>query len=163
MFVVATAPLAGSGHVNCSPKGGDSFHILGPNEVAYADRTGSGLETVAHLLENGRIVLMFCAFEGSPKIVRLHRRGEVIELGMMGFDELKERFSGLVGLRDFIRVTVERMADSCGYAVPLYDFIQPRDVLGLKCEKLGPDGLADFRRQKNVRSIDGLVGLKNPG
>lgn len=159
MFVVATAPLAASGHVNCSPKGGDTFRVLGPRAVAYADLTGSGIETVAHLRENGRIVVMFCAYEGAPKIVRLHGRGEVVEPGTAGFDELRARFPALVGLRTIIRIMVTRIADSCGYAVPLYDFVQPRDVLDKLGEKLGPDGLAEYRGRKNRESIDGLPGL----
>ncbi|MBP6507418.1 MAG: pyridoxamine 5'-phosphate oxidase family protein [Opitutaceae bacterium] len=163
MFVVATAPLGANGHVNCSPKGGDTFRILGPHEVAYADLTGSGIETVAHLRENGRIVLMFCAFTGAPKIVRLHGRGEVLEPGEAEFDALREKFPALVGLRTIIRIKVERVADSCGYAVPLYDFVQPRDVLDKLGEKLGPAGLADYRRRRNTASIDGLPGLRNAG
>jgi hypothetical protein len=99
MFVVATAPLAVTGHVNWSPKGGDSFRGLGPCEVAYADLTGSGIETVAQLRENGRIVLMFCAYEGAPKIGWLHGRGEVVEPGDAGFEKLQGKFPVLVGLR----------------------------------------------------------------
>jgi len=160
MFVVGTAPLASEGHINCSPKGGDTFRVLGPREVAYADLTGSGIETVAHLRENGRIVVMFCAYEGAPKIVRLHGQGEVIEPGMPAFDELRTKFPALIGLRTIIRITVTRIADSCGYAVPLYDFVEPRDVLDKLGEKLGPDGLAEYRGRKNRASIDGLPGLR---
>lgn len=163
MFMVATAPLAANGHVNCSPKGGDTFRILGPHEVAYADLTGSGIETVAHLRENGRIVLMFCAFAGAPKVIRLHGRGEVLEPGGAEFAALREKFPALVGVRTIIRVKVERVADSCGYAVPLYDFVQPRDVLDQLGEKLGPAGLADYRRRRNATSIDGLPGLPGAG
>ncbi len=159
MFVVGTAPLAADGHVNCSPKGGDTFRVLGPREVAYADLTGSGIETVAHLRENGRIVVMFCAYEGAPKIVRLHGRGEVLEPGAAGFAELQAKFPALIGLRTIIRITVTRIADSCGYAVPFYDFVKPRDVLDKLGEKLGPDGLAEYRGRKNRESIDGLPGL----
>jgi hypothetical protein len=92
VFFVATAPLAESGLLNLSPKRLDSFAILGPREVAYLDFHGSGIETVAHLRENGRIVLMFCAFEGPPNIVRLHGRGAALEPGDPGFAELRERF-----------------------------------------------------------------------
>lgn len=159
MFVVATAPLAANGHVNCSPKGGDTFRLLGPREVAYADLTGSGIETVAHLRENGRIVLMFCAFAGAPKIIRLHGQGEVLAPGDAAFEVLRTKFPPLVGLRTIIRVKVTRVADSCGYAVPRFDFVQPRDGLDKLGEKLGPAGLADYRRRRNATSIDGLPGL----
>ncbi len=159
MFFVSTAPLAANGHVNCSPKGGDSFCVLGPHEVAYADLTGSGIETVAHLRENGRIVVMFCAFEGGPNIVRLHGQGEVITPSHPDFSELEKRFPPQVGLRTIIRIKVSRVADSCGYAVPFYDFVAHRDVLDKLGEKLGPEGLAEYRSRKNVTSIDGLPGL----
>lgn len=159
VFFVGTAPLAANGHVNCSPKGGDSFIVLGPHEVAYADLTGSGIETVAHLRENGRIVVMFCAFEGGPKIIRLHGHGEAITPDHAEFAVLEKRFPPQIGLRTIIRVKVTRIADSCGYAVPFYDFVAPRDVLDNLGEKLGPDGLAEYRSRKNGTSIDGLPGL----
>ncbi len=159
LFFVATAPLAADGHVNCSPKGGDTFRVLGPHEVAYADLTGSGIETVAHLRENGRIVVMFCAFFGAPKIVRLHGQGEVLEPGAEGFEQVRAQFGELPGLRSFIRIRVTRVADSCGYAVPFYDFVAPREVLDNLAAKLGPEGLADYRARRNRQSIDGLPGL----
>lgn len=160
MFFVATAPLAGEGHVNCSPKGGDTFRILGPREVVYADLSGSGAETAAHLRENGRIVIMFCAFTGGPKVARLHGRGSVIELHDPGFSEMRSRFGELKGLRALIHIDVTRISDSCGYAVPLYDFVAPRDVLDKWCDAKGPTGLVDYRAQKNRVSIDGLPALK---
>jgi hypothetical protein len=160
VFFVATAPLASDLHLNCSPKGGDTFQIIGPHEVAYSDLTGSGIETVAHIGESGRIVLMFCAFDGGPKIVRLHGQGEVFEPGDQTFAELKSYFPELIGLRAIVRVHVNRIADSCGFAVPLYDFVAPRDVLDNYSEKLGPKGLAEYRAKKNRFSIDGLPGLK---
>ena len=159
MFFVATAPLAADGHVNCSPKGGDTFRILGPHEAAYADLTGSGIETVAHLQENGRIVVMFCAFNGPPKIVRLHGRGEVIRPGTAEFARLRAHYGDLVGLRAIIRIDVTRVSDSCGYAVPCYDFVAPRTVLDDFGHKLGPEGLAEYRARKNRTSVDGLPGM----
>ncbi|MFI5357651.1 MAG: pyridoxamine 5'-phosphate oxidase family protein [Opitutales bacterium] len=159
IFFVATAPLAADGHVNCSPKGGDTFRVLGPREAAYADLTGSGIETVAHLRENGRIVLMFCALAGPPKIVRLHGRGEAVAPGTAEFDRLRAEFPPLTGLRAIIRVRVERVSDSCGYAVPFHDYVGPREALDQWAEKRGPDGLAAYRREKNARSIDDLPGL----
>lgn len=159
VFFVATAPLAAEGHVNCSPKGGDTFRVLGPREVAYADLTGSGIETVSHLRENGRVVLMFCAFTGAPKILRLHGRGEVVRPEEPEFAGLRAHFPALIGLRAIIRVDVTRVADSCGFAVPVYDFVAPRDILDQHATKLGPTGLTDYRAKRNAVSIDGLPGL----
>lgn len=159
LFFVATAPLAADGLVNCSPKGGDTFRVLGPCEVAYADLTGSGIETVAHLRENGRIVLMFCAFIGGPKIVRLHGTGEVVTPATPAFDVLRDIFPALPGLRAVIRIHVARVSDSCGYAVPFYDYVGPRDTLDKWAVKQGNAGLADYRARKNARSIDGLPAL----
>ncbi|MFZ5653438.1 MAG: pyridoxamine 5'-phosphate oxidase family protein [Pseudomonadota bacterium] len=162
MFFVATAPLAGDGLINCSPKGGDSFRILGGNEVAYQDFTGSGVETIAHLRENGRIVIMFCAFEGAPKILRLHGRGTVLTPGDPGFDTLAGRFRPNPGTRAIIRVAVQRIADSCGYAVPLYEFRAPRDILDRWSEEKGEEGVRAYQRANNRRSLDGLPGLDFP-
>ena len=118
MFFVATAPLAPDGLINCSPKGMDTFRILGPREVAYLDLTGSGIETVAHSRENGRIVFMFCAFEGPPKIVRLHGTSEVHFPGSPQYDSLSSLFPVHIGSRSIIRARLTRISDSCGYAVP---------------------------------------------
>jgi hypothetical protein len=158
VFFVATAPLDGGQHVNCSPKGGDTFRILSGNEVAYLDLTGSGIETIAHLQENGRIVLMFCAFEGPPKIVRLHGRGAVVYPGAPDFEALRGRFPEFVGTRSIIRVAVARVSDSCGFAVPFMDFVEHRDALDRYAEKKGPAELAQYRQRRNQASIDGLRG-----
>ena len=160
MFFVATAPLAATGHVNCSPKGGDSLRVMGPNAVAYQDLTGSGIETIAHLRENGRIVIMFCAFEGAPKIVRLYGRGEVIETGDSRFPLAPTAFPAHAGTRAIIHVEVERVGDSCGYAVPLYDFVADRTILDEWVERKGPEGVAQYQRRNNAVSIDGLPGLR---
>src|SRR5258707_3080236 len=124
LFFVATAPLAEDGHVNVSPKGDLRwFRVLGPLEVGYLDFVGSGAETIAHARENGRIVVMFCAFDGPPRIVRLHGRASVFLPEADGFDELLARFEPPEhALRSLIRVDVERIADSCGYGVPLLRF-----------------------------------------
>lgn len=161
IFFVATAPRADSGHVNCSPKGGDSFRVLGEREVAYADLTGSGIETIAHLQENGRIVVMFCAFTGGPQILRLHGRGEVITPEHPKFPLLSSQFPGLPGLQAIIRIDVERVGDSCGYAVPFFDYAGPRDTLDNWAKAKGPAGLTAYRAKKNATSIDGLRGLKS--
>jgi hypothetical protein len=162
MFFVATAPTSGDGLLNCSPKGMDTFRILGPREVAYLDLTGSGVETIAHLRENARIVLMFCAFTGPPNIVRLHGRGEVIEPGHPEFESLGRRFPDHPGARAIIRVRLVRIGDSCGYAVPRYEYAGERDALIQWAEKKGPASLADYRVQKNAQSLDGLPGLTAP-
>jgi hypothetical protein len=160
VFFVATAPLAERGHINLSPKGLDSFRVLGPRRVAYLDLTGSGVETIAHLRENGRIVLMFCAFDGPPNIARLHGRGEAIEPGDPRFESLAAKFPSAPGVRSVIQVRVERASDSCGYGVPLFEYRRERSALGAWAEKKGPDGVRRYQEEKNAASIDGLPGLR---
>jgi hypothetical protein len=159
IFFVATAPSDGEAHVNCSPKGMDTFRLLGPREVAYLDVTGSGVETIAHVRDNGRIVLMFCAFHGSPKIVRLHGRAEVLPAGHPEYELLQPLFPAYPGRRSIIRVQVTRISDSCGYAVPRFEYVGERDTLIRWSEKKGETGLEQYRQEKNARSIDGLAGL----
>jgi hypothetical protein len=159
VFFVATAPLAPTGHVNCSPKGMDAFRVLGPRDVAYIDLTGSGAETIAHLNENGRIVFMFCAFDGAPKIVRLHGNGRALLPGTNSFEDLRDRFPNYAGTRAIVTATITRVSQSCGYAVPRLDFVDDRDTLEKWAAKKGADGLERYRRQKNVLSIDSLPAL----
>lgn len=159
MFFVATAPLAADGLVNCSPKGMDTFRILGPREIAYLDLTGSGIETIAHLRENGRIVFMFCAFSGGPKIVRLHGKGEAVTPDTPGWDDLLALFPSYPGARAIVRASVARISDSCGFGVPRYEYLEQRDTLPRYAEAKGPAGLQQYRRQKNALSLDGLPGL----
>lgn len=159
MFFVSTAPLSKDGLVNCSPKGLDSFRILDDNTVAYLDLTGSGVETIAHLKENQRITLMFCAFEGPPKILRLYGKGEVLEKGTEGFQELEHLFPEYLSTRAIIKVYVSRIADSCGYAVPLMEFKEDRDTLLLWADRKGADGIETYKKEKNRESLDGLPGL----
>jgi len=156
MFFVATAPLAEAGRVNCSPKGGPGFRVISPTEVAYADLFGSGAETAAHLRENGRIILMFCAFQGEPEIVRLHGRGEVIAPEDRRFAALAVTFPPHPGLRSIVNVQVERVSTSCGWGVPKMRLEGYRDGLEKWAAGKGPDGLAKYRAQKNAKSIDGL-------
>jgi hypothetical protein len=161
VFFVATAPNDPSGHVNCSPKGLDSLRILGPTTIAYVDYTGSGAETIAHVRENGRIVIMLCAFEGAPKIVRFHGRGEIIEPSDTRFRSLLDAFATpILGLRSIVLIDVERISDSCGYGVPLMTFERERAQLAAWAERKGEDGLATYRRAKNSRSIDDLPALR---
>lgn len=162
VFFVATAPLSPDGHVNVSPKGLDTFRVLGPRTVAYLDLTGSGIETAAHLRENGRITLMFCAFEGRPRIVRLYGRGRWVGPGDAGWAELRAGFPDRPGARGVIVVELDRLADSCGYAVPLFEPRGDRRQLTDWAEAKGEDGLARYRARKNRRSIDGLPGLEGP-
>jgi len=159
LFFVATAPLAGDGHINCSPKGLDSLRILAPHKVAYLDLTGSGAETIAHLRENGRIVFMFCAFDGAPKIVRFHGRGEVVTSTSPGWSELQGLFPDYPGARSIIVAEITRVSDSCGFGVPKFEFSEDRDAMQRWAETKGPEGLSQYRKQKNTRSLDGLPAL----
>ena len=161
VFFVATAPLSTGGHINCSPKGGDSFRIVDPLTVVYQDFTGSGAETIAHLRENGRMIIMFCAFEGPPKIVRLHGKGEVVRPDHSEFHALADLFPSNPGLRAFIRMRVSRISDSCGFGVPLLKYQGERDTLEKWAETLGSVQLETYRQEKNKKSIDGLPALDN--
>lgn len=159
MFFVATAPSDVDGHVNVSPKGLDAFVVLGPDKVAYLDLTGSGIETIAHLRENGRITIMLCAFEGKPKICRLHGRGKVHSLGTAGFDELLGHFAPRAGMRSIIEVDVERVSTSCGFGVPLMEFRGERGDIDAWIERKGGEpGMVAYRAKRNAESIDGLPG-----
>jgi len=145
LFFVATAPSNG-GRVNVSPKGPiDTLRVVDGRTVEYVDHVGSGAETAAHLLENGRICVMLCAFEGPPRIVRLHGRGEVVAATDPGD-----------GVRAVVRVHVERIADSCGYGVPLMEFVGERPQREAWLAHKGADGLRDYVRDRNAESIDGL-------
>ena len=159
MFFVATAPLSPDLHINCSPKGLDSFRILDPHTVAYQDLTGSGIETIAHIRENKRILLMFCAFDGPPKIVRLHGIGEAITPDHEDFENINAQFPLKRGTRAYIRITLNRISDSCGYSVPLYNFVKDRDVLDKWVDAKTDEQLKEYRLAKNTESIDGLKGL----
>lgn len=171
LFFVGSAPLSAEGHVNVSPKGPiGSLRVLGPRQVAYLDVSGSGAETIAHLRENGRIVIMLCAFEGPPRIVRLHGRGEVILPEDPRFEPLLERAgfedpSLPQARRSIILVDVDRIGDSCGYGVPLMSFEGLREHHELSTAKkirtMGEEGYVAYRRAHNPESIDGLpVGLE---
>jgi pyridoxamine 5'-phosphate oxidase-like protein len=162
VFFVGTAPLGGDGHVNVSPKGMDgTFAVLGPHQVGYLDYFGSGIETVAHLRENGRIVVMCCAFSGPTKVVRLHGRGRVVLPGSPEFPELRGRFGKQRdhGLRSIVVVDVERVADSCGFSVPLMDYVGDRDVLDRAQERREAGYFDAYAVTRNATSIDGLPGL----
>jgi hypothetical protein len=160
MFFVATAPTGSDGHVNVSPKGLAGLVVLGPQRVAYLDLTGSGVETIAHLRENGRITIMFCAFSGPPRICRLHGRGRVHTVGSEGFDALAGEFPAVPGARAIIDVDVSRVSTSCGFGVPLMEVVGSRDNLIDWAERKGDDALAEYRATRNATSIDGLAGYR---
>ena len=162
VFFVATAPSSTAGRVNLSPKGVEGLRVLEGGEVAWLDLTGSGAETLAHVRENGRVTLMFCAFEGPPRIVRLYGRGTVVEPGDPEFPDLRARFSSTALVRSILRVRVDRVADSCGYGVPLMRFEAHRTQLTDWVERKGQEGLRRYQREKNEKSIDGLPALRFP-
>jgi hypothetical protein len=161
VFFVATAPSEG-GHVNLSPKGHDSFRVIDLSTVAYLDLTGSGAETIAHTRQNGRITVMFCAFEGPPQILRLFGSGQAHPVGSPRFDELAARFSTLPGARSIISVAIDRVQTSCGYSIPFMDYRAERPTLQQWAQRKGEDGLRAYWADKNVKSIDGLPAL-DPG
>jgi Pyridoxamine 5'-phosphate oxidase len=156
VFFVASA--ARDGRVNVSPKGYDTFRVLDEHTVAYLDLTGSGVETIAHIRENGRVTVMFCAFSGNPKIIRLYGTGRSLLLGTPEYDELAPMFPRLPGARAVITVAVDRISSSCGYSVPMMGLVGERDRL-LSWERAkGEDALVEYRANKNAQSIDGLPG-----
>jgi hypothetical protein len=160
VFFVGSAPLSPDGHVNISPRGTTgTFAIFDEMTVAWLDLTGSGSETIAHLRENGRIVVMFCAFDGPPQIVRLHGRGRTVLPRDAEWTELAGRFPNKAGARAIVVVDVTRVSDSCGYSVPFMDYVADRDLLDRWTANKGPAKLASYREEKNARSIDGLPAL----
>ncbi|MDJ0703985.1 MAG: pyridoxamine 5'-phosphate oxidase family protein [Leptolyngbyaceae cyanobacterium MO_188.B28] len=156
LFFVATAPMSLTGHINLSPKGLDTFQILSPTQVAYLDLTGSGNETSAHLQENGRITFMFCAFQGTPKILRLYGSGRTVLPTHSDWPNLSKYFADIPGVRQIITADIERVQTSCGFGVPYYQHQGPRDTLIQWAEKKGQDGLQAYWREKGQISIDGL-------
>lgn len=160
LFFVSTAPRADDGLINCSPKGMDALRVLDHRTLVYADIGGSGIETVAHIRENGRIVIMLCAFEGPPKIFRFYGKGTAIEPGDANFDALSEQFPHMPAIRNFVRIDVDVIRDSCGYGVPLYEFKSERDSMRNWVEAKTEDELVEYRRDNNLESLDGLPGLR---
>jgi hypothetical protein len=155
MFFTATAPM--DGRVNLSPKGLDTFRIISPSRVGYLDATGSGNETAAHLLQNGRITIMFCAFEGPPLILRLYAKGRSVQPGSADWSTLRPHFGPhMTGERQLIIADIENVQTSCGFGVPLYDFREHRDQLPAWAERKGEEGVVAYRSEKNRQSIDGL-------
>jgi len=159
MFFVATAPLSAEGSVNLSPKGYDSLAIIDERTIAYLDLGGSGIETHAHVRENGRITLMFCAFEGAANIVRVYGRGEALMFDDPGFAEKRALFPSFTRARGVITVHVTRVQDSCGWAVPFYEYRGERDQLRRWVDAADEETWTERRYASNALSIDGLPGL----
>ena len=161
VFFVGTAPMAEEGLINVSPKGLDgTFAVIDDRTVAYLDLTGSGVETIAHVKENGRICLMFCAFEGRPRILRIHGKGRVIERGASDFVRAAAAFPEYPGARSIIWVEATRISESCGFGVPKYTYESTRDQLTKWATTKGADEIADYQREHNATSLDGLPGLE---
>ena len=164
VFFVATAPADPGTHVNVSPRGLDTFRVIDANRVAWLDLTGSGVETIAHLKAGGegagRITLMFCAFGGPARVVRLYGRGTVHEPGDDAHDGLRSLLPDLPGSRAVVDVAVDRVSSSCGFGVPRMELVGPREELVASARRKGPEKMAAYRARKNVSSIDGLPGLR---
>jgi Pyridoxamine 5'-phosphate oxidase len=156
LFFVGSAPLSANGHINVSPKGLDTFRVLGPRHIAYLDLTGSGNETAAHVMENGRLTIMFCAFSGRPQIVRIYCRARVVVRGSKEWPSLIEQFPNHPGRRQVIVGDVEFVQTSCGYAVPEMKFVSQRETLTRWAEVKGDEGLVEYRRMHNRVSLDAL-------
>ena len=159
MFFVATAPLSADGHVNLSPKGYDSFRIINSKRVAYLDLGGSGIETVAHARENGRITIMFCAFEGPALILRLYGKASVLQFNEPAYEDEVKNFPGFSRARNIIYVDIERVSDSCGWGVPFYEFKEPREQLRRWLDNRTEEEWQERRYASNAESVDGLAGL----
>ncbi|MCR8561820.1 pyridoxamine 5'-phosphate oxidase family protein [Mucilaginibacter sp. BJC16-A38] len=156
IFFVGTSPLTANGHVNLSPKGMDSFHVLSPNKVAYMDIIGSGNETSAHLLENGRITIMFCAFDGPPNILRLYGKGYTVLPGDAEWQSLTAHFKLVLATRQIIVATINEVQTSCGFSVPYYSYEGERDQAEKWALNKGEQGLEAYKKEKNLVSLDGL-------
>lgn len=163
LFFVATAAVSNDGFVNVSPKGLDTLRVLSHQRAVYLDLTGSGVETIAHLRENGRITLMFCSFERKPKILRVYGQGRVWVPGDEEYESLANLFPDYPGKRAVIDVHVKRAAESCGFGVPLYRFEGERSKLLEWAESKGQKGVDEYWRANNQSSIDGLAGLPGSG
>lgn len=160
VYFVATAPISSTGHINCSPRPVDwSFILESPSEVGWFDLVGSGIETISHLKENGRIVMMFCSFAGDPLILRLHGRGVVYEPGDASYEGLVAGCERKSGIRSVVKISIERVSTSCGYGVPLMDFVSHRTKIDQWIALKGESGLVNYRKKHNLSSIDGLNGL----
>ena len=162
MFFVGSAPRSDEGLINISPKGMDSFRVLDSKTVAYLDYTGSGIESIAHVKENGRFVIMFCSFDKSPFILRLHGRADVIERHSSDWPDLRPLFPESRMARAIIKLSITRIADSCGWGVPMYDYVGERNQYPTYADQITDEKLRDAQLEDNMKSIDGLKGLERP-
>ena len=162
MFLVATSALSGAGTVNVSPKGYDSFAIIDDMTVAYVDLGGSGVETLAHIRENGRVTIMFMAMHGPANILRLYGRGQAVSVGEPGFAEKMSLFPGFDRARSVITVKLNRISDSCGWGIPIYEFVEEREQLRRWVDNKDYDEWVEHRYNTNALSVDGLPGLVRP-
>ncbi|GAB3902898.1 pyridoxamine 5'-phosphate oxidase family protein [Larkinella knui] len=163
VFFVSTAPLSADGRVNLSPKGLDCFRILSDNRVGYMDLISSGNETSAHTLENGRITLMFCSFAGAPLILRLYGKGRTVLPDSEEWAVFAPHFTIYPSTRQLILAEIDLVQTSCGYGVPLFDYVGERDIHFDWAKKKGEEGLQEYITEKNLKSLDGLptnLGLK---
>jgi hypothetical protein len=156
LFFVGTAPLDAGGHVNISPKGMDTFRVLSDQKVAYLDFIGSGNETSAHTLENGRITFMFCAFQGPPNILRLYGKAYAVLPGNEQWDTYTALFGDFPNVRQIMVADIHLVSTSCGYGVPIYEYSGERQIMSEWAAKKGEAGLNAYIQEKNLRSIDGL-------
>jgi hypothetical protein len=156
LFFVGTAPLDAGGHVNISPKGMDTFRVLSEHKVAYLDFIGSGNETSAHTLENGRITFMFCAFQGPPNILRLYGKAYAVLPGNEHWDTYKALFGDFPNVRQIMVADIHLVSTSCGYGVPIYEYSGERQIMSDWAAKKGEAGLNAYIQEKNLRSLDGL-------
>ena len=154
IFFVATA--AQDGRINLSPKGYESLAVLDSNRLIWLNLTGSGNETAAHLQVCNRMTLMFCAFTGPPRILRLYGTANTIHPRDDAWVGLIPHFEEMAGARQIFDMRVESVQTSCGFGVPLFDFEGQRETLLTKTEQLGEGGVQDYWQAKNVSSIDGL-------
>ena len=156
LFFVATAPLGTDAHINLSPKGLNAFRVLSDTEVGYMDIIGSGNETSAHLLENGRVTFMFCAFDGAPNILRLYGKGRAVLPNTEGWEKYAPHFETIPSTRQLIIADIDLVQTSCGFGIPFYDYVGERDVHFIWAKTKGAEGLETYIQEKNVVSIDGL-------
>jgi hypothetical protein len=156
LFFVCTSPLDANGHINLSPKGFDCFRVLSATRVGYLDIVGSGNETSAHLLENGRITFMFCAFDGPPKILRLYGKGKTVLPGDEEWEELSKHFTILPATRQIIVADIFKVKSSCGFGIPYYEYTGERDHAFKWAENKGEEALEEYKKEKNMVSMDGL-------
>ncbi len=159
IYFTATAPK--KGRINLSPKGMDSFRILSDKQVGFLSVTGSGNETAAHLLDDGRITIMFCSFTTTPWILRIYGKGTCIHPGDDNSDEVAKDFTQLPGTRQIFIIDIESVQTSCGYSIPFYEYKSERDALNKWAEQKGADGVKEYQQENNLTSIDGIqTGLK---